>query len=49
MNAVRDIERMLSPLEYTDGLLYKKDECFQKSIQEAKHLVDEKNKRKKKR
>jgi hypothetical protein len=49
MNAVRDIERMLSPLEYTDGLLYKKDECFQKSIQEAKRLVDEKNKRKKKR
>ena len=49
MNAVRDIERMLSPLEYTDGLLYKKDERFQKRIQEAKRLVDEKNKRKKKR
>lgn len=49
MIAVRDIERMLSPLEYTDGLLYKKDDRFQKRIQEAKRLVDEKNKRKKKR
>ena len=49
MNAVRDIERMLSPMEYTDGLLYKKDDRFQKRIQEAKRLVDDKNKRKKKR
>ena len=49
MNAVREIERMLSPMEYTDGLLYKKDDRFQRKIQEAKRLVDNKYKRKKSR
>ena len=49
MNAVRDIERMLHPLEYTDGLLFKKDDRFRKKIQEAKRLVDQKIKRRRKR
>lgn len=49
MDAVRQIEKMLSPLQYTDGLLFKKDDRFQKRVQEAKRLVDDKKKRKKKR
>ena len=48
MNAVSEIEKMLIPVDYTSGYLYKYDERFRKQVQEAHRRIDNKMKRSKK-
>ena len=42
MKAVSSIERMMKPMSWSEGLLYKNDSLFKKKLQEERDKIDRK-------